>query len=150
MHRTCAAQRHAAAELGPMQSGDLADGPEQRHGRVGIQGGRDAVEHKSCRHEIAPNKPPDAGCVIHTTLRGVLAIAVRTRDGLALQRLADARSQDAYPVTISNRAPCALHMIRSRPALRYASLRQAIGAPLMCGQRCTACIRSLSLPTRLT
>src|SRR6267142_5827149 len=82
MHRACAAQRHAAAELGPMQSGDLTDGPEQRHGRVGIQGGRDAVEHKGCRHEIAPKLSKWRGCVIHTTLRGVLAIAVRTRDGL--------------------------------------------------------------------
>src|SRR6266403_2163708 len=39
LHRTGAALRHAAAELGAVQADDLADRPEQGHVGVGIQGG---------------------------------------------------------------------------------------------------------------
>ncbi len=46
MNRARAAERHAAAELGSGQAGDLADGPQQGHVRVGIQGGGLAVEYE--------------------------------------------------------------------------------------------------------
>jgi len=54
MHRTGAALRHAAAELGAVQADDLADRPEQRHVGVGIEGGGLAVERKRNRHQKAP------------------------------------------------------------------------------------------------
>jgi hypothetical protein len=54
MHRTGAALRHAAAELGAVQADDLADRPEQGHVGVGIQGGELAVERKRNRHQKTP------------------------------------------------------------------------------------------------